>query len=187
MQMHQAQVPFPKMPTATMSREDLTSQKPSALPLDQVRAARESRAEMQVFLFPMAKGLRCLMRVGRTGGSCELGQINGVRFELVACNHEIIPFKSCQLKPPPLVLPLPELVQERTDFMKTKATHDLDNGEEGQALLPRSPRPSSMELPGSVEHGAVPAFVLGTRSGAGPQPAEQLARHRRAPQTSGFP
>ncbi|KAF1667746.1 Cat eye syndrome critical region protein 2, partial [Aptenodytes patagonicus] len=36
MQMHQAQVPFPKMPTATMSREDLTSQKPSALPLDQV-------------------------------------------------------------------------------------------------------------------------------------------------------
>ncbi|XP_009331296.1 PREDICTED: cat eye syndrome critical region protein 2 [Pygoscelis adeliae] len=35
MQMHQAQVPFPKMPTATMSREDLTSQKPSALPLDQ--------------------------------------------------------------------------------------------------------------------------------------------------------
>ncbi|XP_054051862.1 chromatin remodeling regulator CECR2 isoform X3 [Rissa tridactyla] len=35
MQMHQAQVPFPKMPTATMSREDLTPQKPSALPLDQ--------------------------------------------------------------------------------------------------------------------------------------------------------
>ncbi|XP_030916380.1 cat eye syndrome critical region protein 2 [Geospiza fortis] len=35
MQMHQAQVPFPKMPTATMAREDLTSQKPSALPLDQ--------------------------------------------------------------------------------------------------------------------------------------------------------
>ncbi|XP_065685383.2 chromatin remodeling regulator CECR2 isoform X1 [Patagioenas fasciata] len=35
MQMHQAQVPFPKMPTATMSREDLTSQKPSVLPLDQ--------------------------------------------------------------------------------------------------------------------------------------------------------
>ncbi|NWW73407.1 CECR2 protein, partial [Climacteris rufus] len=36
MQMHQGQVPFPKMPTATMSREDLTPQKPSALPLDQV-------------------------------------------------------------------------------------------------------------------------------------------------------
>lgn len=35
MQMHQAQVPFPKMPTATMSREDLTPQKSSALPLDQ--------------------------------------------------------------------------------------------------------------------------------------------------------
>nr|XP_009678320.1 PREDICTED: cat eye syndrome critical region protein 2 [Struthio camelus australis] len=35
MQMHQAQVPFPKMPTATMSREELTPQKPSALPLDQ--------------------------------------------------------------------------------------------------------------------------------------------------------
>nr|XP_005482898.1 cat eye syndrome critical region protein 2 homolog [Zonotrichia albicollis] len=35
MQMHQAQVAFPKMPTATMAREDLTSQKPSALPLDQ--------------------------------------------------------------------------------------------------------------------------------------------------------
>uniref|UniRef100_A0A8B9GJ91 Chromatin remodeling regulator CECR2 n=1 Tax=Amazona collaria TaxID=241587 RepID=A0A8B9GJ91_9PSIT len=52
MQMHQAQVPFPKMPTATMSREDLTSQKPSALPLDQVRAARESRVQMQVFSLP---------------------------------------------------------------------------------------------------------------------------------------
>ncbi|NXD09930.1 CECR2 protein, partial [Nothocercus nigrocapillus] len=36
MQMHQAQVPFPKMPTTTMSREELTPQKPSALPLDQV-------------------------------------------------------------------------------------------------------------------------------------------------------
>ncbi|XP_010001296.1 PREDICTED: cat eye syndrome critical region protein 2 [Chaetura pelagica] len=35
MQMHQAQVPFAKMPAATMSREDVTSQKPSALPLDQ--------------------------------------------------------------------------------------------------------------------------------------------------------
>ncbi|RLW01733.1 hypothetical protein DV515_00007700 [Chloebia gouldiae] len=80
-----------------------------------------------------------------------------------------------------------KLVQERTDFMKTKATRDLDNGEEGQALLPASPRPSSMELPGSVEHGAVPDFVRETRSGAGPQPAEQLACHRRAPQASGFP
>lgn len=45
MQMHQAQVPFPKMPTATMSREDLTPQKSSALPLDQVRATKESRAQ----------------------------------------------------------------------------------------------------------------------------------------------
>ncbi|NWI18454.1 CECR2 protein, partial [Crypturellus soui] len=36
MQMHQAQVPFPKMPPTTMSREELTPQKPSALPLDQV-------------------------------------------------------------------------------------------------------------------------------------------------------
>uniref|UniRef100_A0A8V0YAE7 Chromatin remodeling regulator CECR2 n=1 Tax=Gallus gallus TaxID=9031 RepID=A0A8V0YAE7_CHICK len=45
MQMHQAQVPFPKMPTATMSREDLTPQKSSALPLDQVRTTKESRAQ----------------------------------------------------------------------------------------------------------------------------------------------
>ncbi|XP_042693938.1 cat eye syndrome critical region protein 2 isoform X3 [Centrocercus urophasianus] len=49
MQMHQAQVPFPKMPTATMSREDLTPQKSSALPLDQVRATKESRAQMRAF------------------------------------------------------------------------------------------------------------------------------------------
>lgn len=62
MQMHQAQVPFPKMPTATMSREDLTSQKPSVLPLDQVRAAKESRVEMQVFPFPLVKGVKYLMR-----------------------------------------------------------------------------------------------------------------------------
>lgn len=55
MQMHQAQVTFPKMPTATMSREDLTLQKPSALPLDQVRAARESKVEMRVFLFALIK------------------------------------------------------------------------------------------------------------------------------------
>lgn len=47
MQMHQAQVPFPKMPTATMSREDLMPQKPSALPLDQVRVTQESRAQMR--------------------------------------------------------------------------------------------------------------------------------------------
>jgi len=46
MQIHQAQVPFLKMPAAAMSREDLTSQKPPVLPLDQVRAARESRVEM---------------------------------------------------------------------------------------------------------------------------------------------
>lgn len=72
MQMHQAQVPFPKMPTATMSREDLTSQKPSALPLDQVRAARESRVVMRVFLFPLVKGVRCLMGVGSTGRSWEV-------------------------------------------------------------------------------------------------------------------
>uniref|UniRef100_A0A8C0BNX8 CECR2 histone acetyl-lysine reader n=1 Tax=Buteo japonicus TaxID=224669 RepID=A0A8C0BNX8_9AVES len=62
MQMHQAQVPFPKMPTATMSREDLTSQKPSALPLDQVRAAKESRFEMRVFPFSLVKGVKYLMR-----------------------------------------------------------------------------------------------------------------------------
>lgn len=76
---------------------------------------------------------------------------------------------------PTLVLPLAELVQERTDFMKMKATHDLDTGEEGQALLPPSPRPSSMELPGSVEHGAVPDFVLETLRGAGPsQPSSWI-------------
>ena len=57
------------MPTATMSREDLTSQKPSALPLDQVRAARERRVEMQVFLFQVVKGVKYLMRAGSTGGS----------------------------------------------------------------------------------------------------------------------
>uniref|UniRef100_A0A8D0GY53 Chromatin remodeling regulator CECR2 n=1 Tax=Sphenodon punctatus TaxID=8508 RepID=A0A8D0GY53_SPHPU len=37
MQMHQAQVSFPKVPTATTSREELPPQKPPALPLDQVR------------------------------------------------------------------------------------------------------------------------------------------------------
>ncbi|KAM6306889.1 chromatin remodeling regulator CECR2-like [Podargus strigoides] len=88
MQMHQAQVPFPKMPTATMSQEDLMSQKPSVLPLDQ--------------------------------------------------------------------------------------------GEEGQAFPPTSPRPSSLQPAGSVEHGAATAFVLETWSGAGPQPAKRLAHHRRA-------
>uniref|UniRef100_A0A8D2N481 Chromatin remodeling regulator CECR2 n=1 Tax=Zonotrichia albicollis TaxID=44394 RepID=A0A8D2N481_ZONAL len=97
MQMHQAQVAFPKMPTATMAREDLTSQKPSALPLDQVRAARESRAEMQVFVLPMVKGLRCLVRVGRTGGRCELGQITGVSCELVAGKGDYSFLKLLQL------------------------------------------------------------------------------------------
>ncbi|TFK00683.1 cytochrome b561 domain-containing protein 2 [Platysternon megacephalum] len=35
MQIHQTQAPFPKVPTATTSREELPPQKPSALPLDQ--------------------------------------------------------------------------------------------------------------------------------------------------------
>lgn len=70
--------------------------------------------------------------------------------------------------------------------MKTKATHDLDNREEGHALLPPSPHPNSVELPGSVEHGAVTDFVLETLNGAGLQPAKQLAHHHRAHQTSGF-
>lgn len=57
--------------------------------------------------------------------------------------------------------------------MKMKATHDLDNVEEGQALLPPSPCPSSVELPGSVERRA--GFCVRNPQQCWPQPAEQVA------------
>lgn len=72
MQMHQAQVPFPKMPTATMSREDLTPQKSSALPLDQVRATKESRAQPFFFFALPVEGVKYLLAVGSIGGSREV-------------------------------------------------------------------------------------------------------------------
>lgn len=73
----------------------------------------------------------------------------------------------------------PELVQERPDFLKTKATGDLDKVEEGQALLPPSPRPSSVELPGS----AVPDFVSEK-----PQPCRAPARQAAgSPPSQGTP
>lgn len=57
MQIHQTQAPFLKVPTATTSREELPPQKPSALPLDQVRASKEQNSDENLSLIKEVKYL----------------------------------------------------------------------------------------------------------------------------------
>lgn len=86
---------------------------------------------------------------------------------------------------PTLALPLAELVQERTDFMKMKATHDLDTERRGRPCSHPPLAPAAWSFPGPWS--TAPCRILCWKPSEVLGPASQAAGSpHRAPQTSGF-